>query len=132
MNAQLPASFRKREKDYHATLFIDVNMGLNLPPDKKIHIICISTSRNCTTYNIFDENGDDMGTRQFDCMWGPVINSFSSSLMDDLEVLLEAFDKSLNREWFSDVTMVALRKCESRYGNPTSGDEDGDCIITIC
>ncbi len=81
--------------------------------------------------NIFEFNFG-IEFRQFDCTWGPVIHSFSNAVMADLEVLLEGFDKLLNREWFLDVTMAALQKCESRYGNPTSGDEKGDCIITIC
>ncbi len=90
-------------------------------------IICTSTGRNSTTYEIFDENGDSMGERIFDCTFGPVARSFSQFICEDLNVLLDN-NAWLNYAKFFPLAKLAVDKCESRYGNQISG---GDCVIKI-
>lgn len=97
-------------------------VALGLPTELKV--VCRSASRNDTSYEIFDQNGDSMGVRSITY----AIGRFHRLMADDLNVLLEEFGARLNYDELEPVGAQAVRTCEARYGR---GIEDGDVIITL-
>jgi len=101
-------------------LLVDVKINI----DEEIKVIYRSASRNDTSYEIFDGNGDSMGGRRIMYATGRL----NTPLVEDLNVLLEEHGATISRDDFKGITDRAVGICESRYGN---GNCDGDVIVTI-
>lgn len=113
-------------KDFHSQLFIQVIIP-NMPII--LEIVCTSTSRDSTDYELFDETGKSMGDRTFSCQYGNIAYPrFNRALIEDLNVLLKEHKIQLSTDNFKEISKLAVGKCESRYGYSIEG---GDCIITI-
>ena len=118
-------NFSTTEKDIHSQLKIDVNVGL---PQQQLKVICVSESRNDTSFEILDQDKMSMGKKTFNCSRGPVLGSFNACLVEELNILLEEWSVEVTKEEFRQISELAVTKCEGRYGNNIDG---GDCIITI-
>ena len=101
---------------------LQIKVALGLPAELKV--ICRSASRNDTSYEIFDQNGQSMGERQFTYATGRI----NRPMVDDLNVLLDEFGKRLDYNSFEPVSKQVVYTCEARYGN---GLEDGDVVIVL-
>ena len=112
--------------DNQFTNQLQLGVPLGLPCSLKV--VCRSTSRNGTSFEILDQHHASMGCRTFYSNFGPVSSEFNSRLVENLNVLLEEFGVQINASDFIPIAKLAISKCESRYGN---GIEGGDCIITV-
>lgn len=101
-------------------LLVTVNIGIG----DEIKVVYRSSSRNDTSYEIFDGSGSSMGGRRLRYATGRL----NAPLVDDLNVLLEAYGVCISHADFQGITDRAVKVCESRYGN---GNRDGDVIVTI-
>ena len=119
-------NFVEKAKDYHSTLFI-CSRFFFLPVT--LVIVCTSTGRRSTSYEVFDQYGESMGECDFNASFMCVTpQRFNYSLVEDLNILLEEFGFSLDKQAFFEISKLAVSKCESRYGNSIEG---GDCVITL-
>ncbi len=119
--------FTQQAKSWHDTLHLRLKIETSTNID--IKIICTSTGRRSTTYEIFDENSNSMGGKDFTAAYGYTVPyRFNKSLVDNLNVLLEEHNFQLEINNFFEISERAVQKCESRYGYSITG---GDCIIHI-
>lgn len=112
--------FTREEENYHSQLKIGVDLGLPSP----IKVVCVSQSRDETSFEIIDENGASMGVNNFRYNFG----GFNSTLIEELNILLEEWGVQIDDDDFRQISKLAFSKCESRYGNNIDG---GDCVISI-
>lgn len=105
---------------YNYQLLVAVNIGIG----EEIKVVYRSASRDDTSYEIFDGTGAPMGGRRMQYATGRL----NAPLVDDLNVLLEAYEVQISHDDFQTITDRAVKVCESRYGN---GNCDGDVIVTI-
>lgn len=113
---------RSEEKTYHDTKHLFISTQIEI---ESLKVVCISTGRSETTYEIFDSNDNFLGRRSFTCWLFPILGLFTKALTDDLNVL---FDGKLEYKDVGPIAEIAVGKCESRYGNSIEG---GDCILHI-
>ncbi len=105
---------------------LQISLQIGLPKEFVIRVKFFSDSRTATRYEIYDHCGDCMGGRQI--IYATMGVAFASALVEDLNVLLEEFQIQLKLEDCSEAIVLAVSKCESRYGN---GTEDGDALMEI-
>ena len=108
---------------------MQIFVGIDLPYGCVFTIRFYSSSRNSTDYEIFDEYGDSMGRRTFNCSFGPVLVPLTLDLIEDLNVLLEEYGEKIDYADFTEITKKAIDFCEGKYG--LHQIDDGDCIITL-
>ncbi|OHA84001.1 MAG: hypothetical protein A2408_03850 [Candidatus Yonathbacteria bacterium RIFOXYC1_FULL_52_10] len=109
------------EPDYLTyQLLVSVLIGIG----EEIKVVFRSTSRDDTSYEIFDGAGTQVGERRMKY----ATNRLHTPLVDDLNVLLEEYGVNISYDDFKDIAGRAVRICESRFGN---GNSDGDVIVTI-
>lgn len=94
---------------YQLLVTIDLKLG------KTIKAVICSASRNDTSYQIFDENGQSMGVRRF-----TYASSFMHrNLVEDLNVLFEEFGVEITPDDLAALTYRAVTICETRFGAST-------------
>lgn len=106
----------------YMTKQLKITVGLDLPVTLKV--IFRSSGRIHTSFEIFDQNEDSMGCREFQNCKG-----LNKALVDDLNVLLEEFGIQIETDAFASISQEAYRICASRYG---SGIADGDAVVFVC
>ncbi len=116
--------FTQQAKSWHDTLHL--RLKIETSTNINIKVICTSTGRNSTAYEIFDENANSMGGKDFP--YAHNYTNFNNSLVENLNVLLEENNIQLKPNNFLEITKRAIQKCTGRYGYSIPG---GDCIIYI-
>ena len=110
------------EENIKGQLGISIILGLPQP----LTVMCVSASREGTSFEILDQDQISMGVQTFH--YANASGEFHLRLVEELNVLLEEWDIQIGEKDFHQVSKLAVSKCESLYGN---GIEGGDCVITI-